>query len=88
MEIPRRPSYQTQRSAPPHDVHMSVAGSKGKRDDGFGSVKRRRTTPPNWTGIEVYNNIDNDNDNDDDDDDSQEMIGNHEEAHGNLVIIL
>jgi hypothetical protein len=63
---------------------MNVGGSKAKRDDGFGSVKRRRTTPPDWTGIDVYNNVDNEND---DDDDSRELVGNDDEAHGNLVSI-
>ena len=70
------------------------AGPKVKRDDIFGSVKRRRTTPPGWTGFqsnsdEYNNHVINGGrirqEDDDDDDGSEELLGPEEEAQGNLV---
>ena len=55
-QVQRRPSYQTQRS----EGRISVSGSKMKRLDTFGNVKRRRTTPPNWTGLQMGDGYGND----------------------------
>ncbi len=101
-EALRRPAYHTQRSAPVQvhegghrQHHMSAsAGTKVKRDDIFGSVKRRRTTPPGWTGfqnnsVEYNNHVLNGGrirqEDDEEDDGSEELLGPEEEAQGNLV---
>jgi len=98
-EAHRRPTYHTQGSATAqHEVghrhhNMSAsAGTKVKPDDIFGSIKRRRTTPPGWTGFQSTNDEYNNHvinggriRQEDDDDDPEELLGPEEEAQGNLV---